>query len=109
MNETFEEFGKYSRDFAESGMNSLASLSKSAQAIAVEAGEYTANSIKEGGAVVGQLLSAKSPEEAFDIQSRYIKRAYEGFVAETTTLGSLYADLARDAYKPFEAVIAKAG
>lgn len=109
MNETFEEFGKYGKDFAESGLNSLASLSKGAQAIATATSEYTSRSLEEGGVVVERMLSAKSIEEAFDIQSKYLKHAYEGFVAETTTIGNLYADLARDAYRPFEAVVAKAG
>ncbi len=109
MSETFDEFGKYGKELAETGLDSLASLSKGVQAIAAEAGDYASKSFEEGGAVVGQLLSAKSLEEAFDVQARYFKRAYEGFVAETTTIGNLYADLARDTYRPFEAVIAKAG
>ena len=109
MNETFDEFGKYGKELAETGLNSLASLSKGAQAIATEAGGYASKSFEEGGAALERLLSAKSLEEAFDVQSQYLKRAYEGFVAETTTLGNLYADLARDAYKPFESVIARAG
>ena len=108
MPETFEEFGKYGKEFAESGLNSLASLSKGAQAIAAATSDYTSRSVEEGAATVERLLSAKSQEEAFEVQTQYLKRAYEGFIAETTTIGNLYADLAKDAYKPFESVIAKA-
>jgi hypothetical protein len=107
MNETFEELGKYGKDFAESGLNSIASLSKGVQAIATEASDYASKSFEAGGTVAAKLLSAKSLEDAVEIQSQYLKRCYEGFVAEATTMGNLYADLARDAYKPFEAVVAK--
>ena len=97
MNETSEGFGK-----------SLASLSKGAQAIAAEASEYTSKSVEAGSAAVARLLSAKSLEDALDIQSDYLKRSYEGFVTQATKIGSLYADLAKDAYKPFETMVAKA-
>jgi hypothetical protein len=42
------------------------------------------------------------------VQSAYAKSAYEGFVAEATKLGDLYTDFAKEAYKPFEAALARA-
>ena len=36
-----------------------------------------------------------------------MKTAYEGFVTEATKLGELYADIAKEAYKPFEGYLAK--
>ena len=92
----------------DTGLKSLASLSKGWQAIAVEATEYTKKSFETGSAAVEKLVSAKSLEKAIEIQTDYAKTAYEGFVAEATKIGELYADLFKDAYKPFEAVVAKA-
>ncbi len=43
-----------------------------------------------------------------EVQSEYLKSSYEDFVAQSTKLGELYADLAKQAYKPFEGVMAKA-
>ena len=107
MNQTSEDFSKAGRVLAETGLSSLASLSKNAQAIAVEAGEYTRDSLEAGGAAFEAMLAAKSLEKALEIQSGYAKRSYQGFVAETARLGELYAELARDAYKPFETIIAR--
>ena len=42
-----------------------------------------------------------------EIQTDYAKKAYEGFVAESSKLGGLYADLAKEVYKPYETVAAK--
>ena len=35
-------------------------------------------------------------------------QSYEAFVAEATKIGDLYAELAKEAYKPFELIVAKA-
>ena len=48
-------------------------------------------------------------EKAMEVQSHYLKSSYEDFVAEATKLGELYADIAKEAYKPFEGALAKAG
>ena len=36
------------------------------------------------------------------------KLGNEGFVAKASKIGELYADLAKESYKPFETIIAKA-
>jgi hypothetical protein len=108
MTQTYEDFSKYGKEFADTGLKSFASLSKGAQAIATEAGEYTKKSFEAGSAVVEKILSAKSLEKAIEIQSDYAKQSYEAFVAEATKIGDLYAELAKEAYKPFESIVAKA-
>jgi hypothetical protein len=108
MTQTYEDFSKYGKEFADTGLKSFASLSKGAQAIATEAGEYTKKSFETGSATVEKLFSAKSLEKAIEIQSDYAKQSYEAFVAEATKIGDLYAELAKEAYKPFESIVAKA-
>lgn len=108
MAQTFEDAGKFGKEFVDGSLKSLASLSKGLQAIAVETTDYTKASLEAGSAALEKLVSAKSLEKAIEIQSEYAKTAYEGFVSEATKIGELYADLFRDYYKPFESVVAKA-
>ncbi|CAN7354092.1 MULTISPECIES: phasin family protein [Aminobacter] len=108
MTQTYEDFSKYGKDFVDTGLKSFASLSKGAQAIATETTDYTKKSFETGAATFEKLLGVKSLEKAVEIQTDYAKQAYEGFVAEATKLGELYAELAKDAYKPFESLVAKA-
>ncbi len=108
MTQPFEEANKIGKEYLDASLKSFAALSKSVQAIAVEASEYTKKSFESGGAAFEKLIGAKSVDKAFEIQADYAKQAYESFVAEATKLGELYADVAKDAYKPFEAVVAKA-
>lgn len=108
MTQTFEDAGKFGKEFVDNGLKSFASLSKGLQAIAVETTEYTKKSFETGSAAFEKLASAKSLEKVFEVQSDYAKTAYEGFVAEATKIGELYADLFKDYYKPLEDVVAKA-
>ena len=64
--------------------------------------------MESGSAAVEKLLAVDSIEKAVAVQTDYAKAAYEGFVAEATKMAELYADMAKDAYKPFESIVAKA-
>ena len=108
MTQTFEDAGKFGKEFMDTGLKSLATFSKGWKSIAVEATEYTKKSFETGSAAVEQLVSAKSLEKAIEIQTDYAKTAYEDFVAEATKINELYAELFKDTYKPFESVAAKA-
>ena len=107
MTQTLEDAGKFGKEFMDTGLKSLASLSKGWQSIAVEATEYSKKSFESGSAAMEKLVSAKSLEKAIEIQTDFAKQAYEGFVAEATKIGELYAELYKDTYKPFESIVAK--
>jgi len=108
MSTNFLEAGMFGKDWMDSSAKSFASLSNAAQGIASEMARYTKSSYEAGAAAFEQLFSAKSVEAAVEIQSDYSKKAYESLVAETTKLSGLYADMAKEAYKPFEQMVAKA-
>jgi phasin family protein len=105
---TGEEIQKLGKDSMEMAMSSFGAWNKSAQAIVVEMVDYSKKSIEGSAAAWEKLLGAKSLEKAMEVQSDYLKTAYEDFVAETTKLGELYVDFAKEAYKPFEGAMAKA-
>jgi hypothetical protein len=104
----FDEVQKLSKDNLDVAMKSFGVMSKGFQAIAVEVADYSKKSFEEGSATFEKLIGAKSLEKAIEIQTEYAKSAYEGFIAGATRIGELYADLAKETYKPFETVVAKA-
>ena len=67
---------------------------------------YSKKWFEDGTAAMERLLGAKTLEKAIEVQTDYAKTAYEGFVAQATKLGELYADLAKESYKPFEGDLA---
>lgn len=105
----FEDFQKLGKDNMDQAMKSFGTFSKGMQSLAVEIADYSKKSFEDGAAAFEKLMAAKSLDKAMEIQSDYVKSSYEGFVAQATKVGELYVDLAKDAYKPLEGMIAKAG
>ena len=103
-----EDFQKLAKDNAETAQKAFGSLSKGLQTIATEITDYSKKSFEEGSAALEQLAGAKTLDKVVEIQSGYAKKAYEGFVAQSTKVGELYVDLAKDMAKPFESLMPKA-
>ena len=107
MLKNFEDFQKLGKENVDTCMKQFGTVSKGWQAIATEVVDYSKKSFEHGTATLESLLGAKSLEKAIEIQSDYVKTAYEGFVAQSSKLGELYTDLAKETYKPLEGMIAK--
>ena len=102
MVKNIDELQQFGKSNIDATVKSFGSLSNGLQAIAAEMADYSKKVFEQGTAATEKLIGAKSLEKAFEVQSDYVKTAYEGFVAEATKLGELYTDLAKEAYKPFE-------
>ena len=70
--------------------------------------ERSTASFETGTATLEKLAGVKTLDKAIEIQTDYVKTAFEGAVAQMTKMGELYASIAKDAYKPFEGIVAKA-
>src|ERR1700752_3873872 len=101
MLKNFDDMQKYGKDNMDATMKMWGQISKGFQTIAAETADYSKKSFEEGSATLEKLLGAKSLEKAIEIQTAYAKTAYEGFVAQATKIGELYADLAKESYKTF--------
>ena len=103
----FEEFQKVGKDGFDAAVKSFGEMNKGFQAIAAEVTDYSKKAFEDSTRAFEQLIGAKSVEQAVEIQSQYAKKAYDGYVAEVSKLGEMYAGLARDAYKPVEVAFNK--
>jgi hypothetical protein len=108
MIKNFDEVQKLGKDNVDATLKAFGALSKAGQTIAAEVADYSKKSFEDSTKVLEKLFSAKSLDKAIEIQTDYAKTAYEGFVAQATKIGELYADLAKETYKPYEAFVAKA-
>lgn len=103
----FDSTSKMSKEAMDSMLTTMSAMTKGFQQITAEATEYSKKSYEDSAAAVEKLVSAKSLDKAVEIQTEYTKTSYETFVAQATKMSELYADLAKEAYKPFEAAAAK--
>ena len=108
MFENFETIQKIGKDNVDVAMKSFGVASKGMQAIATEVADFQKKSFEEGSAALEKLLGSKTLDKAFEVQTEFYKSAYEGFVSKATKIGELYADIAKESYKPIEGAVAKA-
>ena len=92
-----QKLGQESLDRA---MRLLGDWNKGWQAIAAEMTDYSKRSIEQGTKTFEKLLAAKSMEQAIEIQTNYARRAYDDYMQQITKLSGMYANLAKEAYKP---------
>src|SRR2546421_12361799 len=107
MVKNIEEVQQIGKDNMDAAMKSVGLWSKSMQAIAIETADYCKKAFEQSTAAAEKLIGAKSLDKAFEVQSDYVKNSYEGFVAQAAKFGEIYADLAKEAYKPFESQFGK--
>ena len=103
----FEDFQVYGKEHFDAAVASAGTFTKGFQAIATAVSDYSKKSFEDSSAYVEKLASVKSIDKAIEVQTEYAKSAYETLIAESTKIGELYTDLAKEAYKPLEGFMAK--
>ena len=82
-------------------------MSKGFQAIGATLVDYAKKSFEDGTRAFEQLVGAKSYEQVWEIQSQYVKKAFDSYVAQASKLSEMYVDVARSAYQPVEQAAGK--
>jgi hypothetical protein len=102
-----EEFQKVGKDSYDAAVRSFGEVNNGFQAIAAEMTNFSRKAFEDGTRTFEQLMGVKSIEQAIEIQSQYVRRAYDTYMAEMSKLGDMYVGLTRNAYKPVEAALTK--
>lgn len=108
MINNFQDIQKLGQTNVDTALKFFGDWNKGWQAIAAELTDYSKRAFEDGTATFEKLAAAKSLEQAFEIQSSYAKRAYDDYIHQLTKIGSMYTNLAKDAYKPVEKVFQNA-
>ena len=95
---------KLSQDRLTAALKAFGVASTGTKAIVAETIGYTKASAEQGTATFQKLMGVKSLNKAIEIQTGYVKSAYEGFVAHSTKTRELYTKLAQDSLAPLGAV-----
>ncbi|WP_291844089.1 phasin family protein [Bradyrhizobium sp.] len=102
-----EEIQNFGKDQLESIAASASSMQSGVQAIATAYGDYAKKSFEDTKSFVEKISGVKSPDKVIEAQTEFARSSYETFVAEAQKIAGLYTDLAKQAYKPYEGLIAK--
>ena len=79
----------------------------SLQTIANAYRDYTRKSFEEFGSFFEQLSGVRSLDKAMEVQTEFVKRAYENSVAESQKIRELHRKLARQTFEPFGGLVGK--
>ncbi len=93
---------KLGQENLDRAMRLLGDWNRNWQAIAAEMTDYSKRSFEQSTKTLEKLLAAKSMEQAIEIQTSYAKRAYDEYMQQMNKLGGMYANLAKEAYKPLD-------
>jgi hypothetical protein len=104
-----EDIQNYGKEQLENAVASATSVQNGLQAIASAYGDYTKKSFEDTRSFVEKLSGVKSLDKALEAQTEFAKSSYETFVAESQKIAGLYGELAKQAYKPVEGLVAKFG
>lgn len=98
----FDEASQKSQEAMDTVMKNYSSVAKGFQSIATEAADYTKASFEDSVAHFEKLSGVKSVEDAFELQTAFVKSSMEKFVSQATKMNEMYVGLAKGAYKPYE-------
>ena len=105
MIKNIDDLQKLGQTNMDSAMKMFGEWTKGWQAIAAEMNDYTKRSFEEGTSAMQRLMAAKSVEQAVEIQTTFAKRAVDDYMHQMSKIGGMYAEFAKDAYKPVERML----
>lgn len=104
---TLDQFQKFGRDGMEAAMRSLSVMSGGVQSAATETADFTKRSFEQSAQAAQRLMSARTLDVAVQVQTDYVRKSYEGLVAQTAKMGELATTVAKDAAAPLEGLLSR--
>lgn len=102
MMKQFEDFQKLGQGNVDTMMKAFGEWNKGWQAITAEVTDYSKRSFEDSTQTMEKLMSAKSLEQAMEIQTSFVKRSYDEYMHQWSKIGGMYAEFAKEAYRPLE-------
>jgi len=102
-----EDIQNYGKDQYETAVATATGVQNGLSAIASAYGDYTKKSYEDTKSFVEKLSGVKSLDKVLEAQSEFAKTSYETFMADAQKIAGLYGDLAKQAFKPLEGIVAK--
>lgn len=99
----YEDLAAFSKDNVDAFVQSSTIVAKGAEEIGKEVVAFAQSSFEKNVAAGKALMSAKSINEAVDLQNTFAKQSFDAFVAEATRIQELSVKVANEAFAPLTA------
>lgn len=99
---SYDHFFTYGRDTAEACVKSANAAGKGAEAIQNEIYAFSKQSLEESVSAAKALFGTRSIHEAFELQSDFVRSAFDSYVGGVARLNELVFSTAKDAIGPLQ-------
>ena len=94
------EMNSFGKENFEALVASSTAATKGIEAISARAVAYSKTALEAHMSAAKSIMTSKSVQELVEKQSEYARSAFDGYVAELTSLSDLMSGFAKDAMKP---------
>lgn len=99
----YEQFVAFGKDNAEAWMKSANLAGKGISEIHDQFFAFQRGLIEEGMATTKAVLGSKNVQEAIEVQSDFVRSAFETYVDQVAKFSDMAMSVAKDAAEPFQA------
>ena len=99
---TFERAAAFNKGAADAYTQSATLASKSAEQLQSEFMAYSKKSVEKSMAAAKAVMGAKSLPEALELQSAFIREAFESYITQMSRMGELMMAANKDAMAPLQ-------
>jgi phasin family protein len=97
---TLNELNAHSKKNLEAMVASVTAATKGAEALGAQAMAFSKQSVEDQVAAAKSLTSAKSVQEAVELQTAWAKSALEGYMAQVSKMSEVVAASVKESMKP---------
>src|SRR5438045_1374275 len=98
----YDQFWDYGRDTVEAYAKAANVAGKGVETLHNEIYAYSKQSVEESISVAKAVFGSKSVHEAFEVQSDFVKSAFESYVSELTKLSEIMFATTKEALNPLQ-------
>jgi hypothetical protein len=96
----FQEIQAIGASQFEAASTATAATARGLQTISTEAAEFARKRVERGFAFGESLLRARKLDEVVQLQSDFARDAYDDLISQAGRFGSIFSDLAKEAFSP---------
>lgn len=98
----YDRFFGYGRETMEAYVKAANTAGKGVETIHGEIYAYSKQSFEDSVSVAKAVFGSKSVHEAFELQSDFVKSAFDAYVSELTKISEIAFSTAKDAISPLQ-------
>jgi phasin family protein len=98
----YDQFWDYGRDTVEAYVKAANVAGKGVETLHSEIYAYSKQSVEDSISAAKAIFGSKSVHEAFEVQTDFVKSAFESYVSEVTKLSEILFATTKEAWNPLQ-------